>query len=112
MANRQPVLDDVFRALADGTRRAILARLTAGPASVSELARPFAMAMPTLLEHVRVLERCRLVRSQKLGRVRTCRIEPAALKSAEAWLAGQRAAFEARLDRMEAYVLELAAKEP
>ncbi|MFO1183663.1 MAG: metalloregulator ArsR/SmtB family transcription factor [Bauldia sp.] len=111
MTNRQPDLDRVFHALADPTRRAILARLGEGPATVSELARPFAMALPTFLEHVRVLERCRLLRSQKVGRVRTCRMAEAAVAAAEAWLAERRAAFSAQLDRMDAFVLDLATQE-
>lgn len=111
MPNRNPGLDRVFQALADPTRRAIVGRLTRGPASVSELARPFAMAMPSLLQHLQVLEACRLIRSRKVGRVRTCTLEPAALGAAGAWIAEQRALWEGRLDRMEAYVAELQAQE-
>ena len=99
MTNQQDRLDEVFHALADPTRRAILARLIDGPASVSELARPFGMAMPTLLAHIRVLEASRMVRSQKSGRVRTCRIDPAAIHRAEGWLAEQRLRLQAGLGR-------------
>src|SRR5215475_9317545 len=94
-------LDDVFGALADPTRRAILARLGEGEASVGELARPFAMALPSLMKHIRVLEAGGLVESQKSGRVRTCRLKPAAMTHAERWLVEQRAVWEARLDRPE-----------
>jgi DNA-binding transcriptional ArsR family regulator len=107
MTNQSASLDGVFHALSDPTRRAILARLSRGAASVSELGRPFAMAMPTLLEHLRVLEACRLVRTEKVGRVRNCEMEPAALRPAESWIAQHRAMWEGRLDRMEAYVVDL-----
>ena len=111
MANQSASLDRVFHALSDPTRRAIVARLSRGPASVSELAKPFAMAMPTLLQHLKVLEECRLIRSEKIGRVRTCEVEPAALGRAESWIAEQRAVWEGRLDRMEAYVAGLQRKD-
>jgi len=104
-------LDQVFHALSDATRRAIVHRLIRGPASVSELAKPFAMAMPSLLQHLRVLEESRLIRSEKAGRVRTCEMQPSALSVAERWLAEQRALWEARLDRMEALVATLQRKE-
>lgn len=107
MANQSASLDRVFHALSDPTRRAIISRLSRGAASVSELARPFAMAMPTLLQHIRVLEESRLIRTEKVGRVRTCEIEPAALGPAETWIAQQHAIWEGRLDRMEAYVANL-----
>jgi len=104
-------LDHVFHALSDPTRRAIVHRLSRGPASVSELAKPFAMAMPSLLQHLRVLEASRLIRSSKAGRVRTCEMQPSALSIAEGWLAAQRGLWEARLDRMDAYVATLEGKE-
>jgi DNA-binding transcriptional ArsR family regulator len=107
MTNQSASLDRVFHALSDPTRRAIVSRLSRGPASVSELAKPFAMAMPTLLQHLKVLEESRLIRSEKVGRVRTCEIEPGALGRAETWIAQQRAVWEGRLDRMEAYVAGL-----
>jgi DNA-binding transcriptional ArsR family regulator len=111
MTNQYANLDRVFHALADPTRRAILSKLSRGPASVSELAKPFSMAMPTLLQHLRVLEDSRLVHSKKIGRVRSCEMQPAALGSAQSWIAQQRAIWEGRLDRMQAYVTSLQAKE-
>jgi DNA-binding transcriptional ArsR family regulator len=104
-------LDQVFHALSDPTRRAIVRRLSRGPASVSELAKPFTMAMPSLLQHLQVLEASRLIRSEKSGRVRTCEMQPSALSLAEGWLAEQRALWEGRLDRMETYVATLQSKE-
>lgn len=86
-------------------------RLTRGPASVSELARPFAMALPTVLQHLRVLEASGLVQSEKQGRVRTCRLQQPAMDQAGEWIARQRAVWEARLDRLDAYLQELQAKE-
>jgi DNA-binding transcriptional ArsR family regulator len=110
MANLSSHLDHVFGALADPTRRAILARLGEGEASVGELARPFAMALPSLMKHIRVLEAGGLVESQKNGRVRTCRLKPAAMTHAQRWLVEQRAVWEARLDRLEAYVNKIEKK--
>lgn len=86
-------------------------RLSKGPASVSELAKPFEMAMPTFLQHLRVLEGSGLVSTQKKGRVRTCEMRTEALTATEAWLAEQRTVWEARLDRMEAYAIDLQAKD-
>jgi DNA-binding transcriptional ArsR family regulator len=99
-----PSLDQVFHALADPTRRGIVERLVRGPASVSELSRPLAMSLPAVLQHLQVLEASGLVRSEKAGRVRTCRIEPDALRAAEAWVTGQRTAWETRLDRLGDYL--------
>ena len=101
----------MYQALADPTRRAIVARLTNGPASVSELARPLPMSLPAVVQHLQVLEASGLVRSSKAGRVRTCRIEPAALASAEDWIARRRAEWEQRLDRLGDYLAEVQAKE-
>ena len=112
MPNQMPLdLDRVFHALADPTRRAIVRRLSRGPASVSELAKPFTLAMPSLLQHLRVLEASRLIRSEKTGRVRTCEMQPSGLSLAEGWLVEARAHWEARLDRMETYVAALKSKE-
>ena len=111
MPNQSAGLNRVFHALSDPTRRAILGRLSRGPASVSELAKPFAMAMPSLLQHLQVLEASRLIRTEKVGRVRTCAMQPAALGAAGAWIAEQRAIWEGRLDRMAAYVASLQARE-
>ena len=104
MDNLTAHLDQVFGALADPTRRAVLKRLGEGDASVGELAKPFQMALPSLMKHVRVLESVGLVESRKVGRVRTCRLKPAAMTEAEVWLAAQRSVWETRLDRLEAYV--------
>jgi DNA-binding transcriptional ArsR family regulator len=104
-------LDHVFHALADPTRRAVLQRLSRGPASVKELAEPFEMALPSFLQHLKVLESGGLIRSRKVGRVRTCEIEPAPLTGAEAWIAEQRSIWEGRLDRLEAYVTMLQVKD-
>jgi DNA-binding transcriptional ArsR family regulator len=93
-------VDVVFAALSDANRRAMVDRLIDGPASVSELARPLAISLPAVVQHLHVLEASGLVRSQKRGRVRTCRIEPAALTQAESWIAQRRAAWEKRLDRL------------
>lgn len=93
-------LDRVFQALADPTRRAIVERLSRGPASVSQLAEPLAMSLPSVMQHLQVLETSGLVRSQKVGRVRTCRIETTALDAVERWIAARRSVWERRLDRL------------
>jgi DNA-binding transcriptional ArsR family regulator len=98
--------DDVFRALGDPTRRQLVERLGTGPASVSELAAPLAMSLPAVVQHLAVLQSCGLVSTKKVGRVRTCRLEPAALHTAEEWFAQQRAAWERRLDRLGEYLSE------
>ncbi|RXH08129.1 ArsR/SmtB family transcription factor [Bradyrhizobium guangzhouense] len=107
MANQLSQLDQVFAALADPTRRAIVMRLCAGEASVGELAEPFEMALPSFMKHIHVLELSGLVQSEKSGRVRTCRLGPEALVGAEDWFQHQRAIWETRLDRFEAYVMKL-----
>jgi DNA-binding transcriptional ArsR family regulator len=107
MPNQQAQLDRVFHALGDPTRRAVLSRLSTGPAPVSELARPFAMALPSFTQYLGVLEECGLVRSRKVGRVRTYRLAPQPLKVAERWMAQQRALWERRLDQLDKYLLEL-----
>ena len=104
-------LDPVFQALADPTRRVIVERLSRGPASVSELAKPLAMSLSAVVQHLAVLEASGLVRSEKTGRVRTCRIEPAALKSAEDWIGARRAEWEDRLDRLAEYLAQDQRKE-
>lgn len=93
-------LDDAFRALADPTRRSIVAHLSGGPASVSELADPLDMSLPAVVQHIDVLRRAGLVRSEKAGRVRTCRLEPAPLRAVERWIAQHRLNWESRLDRL------------
>jgi DNA-binding transcriptional ArsR family regulator len=106
MLNQSAPLDLLFQALADPSRRAMVERLSRGPASVSELARPLAMSLPAVVQHLQVLEASGLVRSEKVGRVRTCRIEPAALQAAEQWISERRAMWEQRLDRLGAYLAE------
>src|SRR3978361_1237423 len=99
MVNRSDSLDLVFQAFADPTRRAIVELLTRGPASVSELAAPLTMSMPAVLQHLRVLQDSGLVRSAKVGRVRTCELEPAALHEAGRWITDRRTGGERRLAR-------------
>ena len=106
-----PPIDGIFRALSDPTRRRVVERLTRSPASVSDLAEPFDMALPSFIEHLRVLEGCGLVHSQKTGRVRTYPLVPEPLKLAENWLAEQRTLWERRLDQFDAYVMTLKEKE-
>jgi uncharacterized protein YndB with AHSA1/START domain/DNA-binding transcriptional ArsR family regulator len=98
--NQRRNLDQVFRALADVSRRAIVERLVHGPTTVGELARPLAMSLPAVMQHIQVLEACGLVRSEKIGRTRTCHLEPAVLRGAEGWLRDQRTIWETRLDRL------------
>jgi DNA-binding transcriptional ArsR family regulator len=112
MPNHPAPLDNVFKALADPTRRAVLQRLSAGAAPVSELAKPFAMALPSFLQHLAVLENCGLVHSQKSGRVRTYRISPEPLAAAEGWMAEQRAIWQRRLDQLDHYLEDLKPEEP
>ncbi len=107
MPNQQKQLDRVFRALGDPTRRAVLGRLSAGPAPVSELARPFNIALPSFTQHLDVLEQSGLVRSRKVGRVRTYRLVPLPLRAAERWITQQRAVWERRLDQLDDYLLKL-----
>jgi len=110
--NQSVELDRVFQALADPTRRAVLQKLTYGPAPVSELAQPFDMALPSFAQHLDVLEGCGLVRSRKTGRVRTYQLAPRPLKVAERWIARQRAIWERRLDQLDAYLSVLKEKKP
>jgi len=100
MSHAAQPIDSVFRALADPTRRHVLERLSKKPASVSELAQPFDMALPSFVEHMKVLEDCGLVRSRKAGRVRTYQLAPKRLKLAEDWLTKQRTLWEHRLDQL------------
>ena len=100
MLNHGGSLDLMSQALADPTRRAMVERLSRGPASVGELAHPFPISLPAVLQHLHVLEASGLVRSEKVGRVRTCRIEAAALATVERWIADRRATWERRLDRL------------
>jgi DNA-binding transcriptional ArsR family regulator len=107
MPNQAARLDLAFQALADPTRRGMLARLSRGPASVSELAKPLNMSLPAVLQHLQMLEGSGLVRSEKRGRVRTVQLEPKALGAAESWIAERRSEWEARLDRFDDYVSSL-----
>lgn len=105
MPNQQQVhLNRVFQALADPTRRAIVERLSVGPAPVSELAQPFSMALPSFSQHLGVLEDCGLVRSSKAGRVRTYQLEPRQLRVVTHWLDAQRVTWERRLDQLDEHL--------
>ena len=106
MLNYSGALDQVFQALADPTRRNLIERLIRGPASVSDLAQPLAMSLPAVMQHLGVLEASSLVRSEKVGRVRTCRIDLEVLRTAEDWIAAQRTAWERRLDHLGDYLAE------
>jgi DNA-binding transcriptional ArsR family regulator len=99
-------LDGLFQALGDPARRGMVDRLCRGPASVSELAKPLSMTLSAVVQHLQVLEASGLVRTRKLGRVRTCELEASALESAERWLAGRRSLWEARFDRLGEYLAE------
>jgi DNA-binding transcriptional ArsR family regulator len=107
MPNQSAQLDGVFQALADPTRRAVLERLSGGPATTSELARPFRMALPSFSQHLDVLERSGLVRSRKTGRVRTYRLAPQPLKIAEHWMERQGEVWKRRLDQLDVYLTNL-----
>ena len=101
----------VFQALADPTRRAVVERLALGPASTTELARPFSMALPSFAQHLRMLEQCGVVRSRKEGRVRHFHLAPEPLASAEDWMVEQRATWNMRLDRLQEFVEDMQAPE-
>jgi DNA-binding transcriptional ArsR family regulator len=103
---QSPPLDRVFQALADPSRRVMVERLTSGPASVSELAEPLPMSLQAVVQHLQVLEASGLVHTEKVGRVRTCRIEPAVLRTAEDWITERRTNWERRLDRLGEYLAE------
>jgi DNA-binding transcriptional ArsR family regulator len=106
MLNHLVALDRVFQALADPTRRSLVERLIRGPTSVSDLAQPLAMSLPAVMQHLGVLEASGLVRSEKVGRVRTCRIEPGPLRVAEDWIAAQRTQWEQHLDQLGDFLAE------
>ena len=105
-------LDLTFQALADPTRRAMVERLAKGPCSVSELARPFAMSLPAVYQHLQMLEASGLVASEKVGRVRTCRMEPQAMSLAETWINQRRTDWEGRLDRLGQHLKQFPDGEP
>ncbi|HEX4753453.1 MAG TPA: metalloregulator ArsR/SmtB family transcription factor [Solirubrobacterales bacterium] len=100
MVSEAAVLDRAFQALADPNRRSIVARLSQGPASVSELAAPLSISLPAVAQHIDVLRRSGLVSSEKVGRVRTCRLEPEPMRSVERWIERHRTEWESRLDRL------------
>jgi DNA-binding transcriptional ArsR family regulator len=104
-------LDRAFQALADPARREMLARLAMGPATVSELARPLKMSLPAVMQHLKALEDSGLIRSEKKGRVRTCRLNPGVLAAAEQWIVNRRTDWQKRHDRLEEYVMELKHKQ-
>ncbi len=107
MAKHDPDLSLIFQALSDPTRRGFLARLGQGAVPVSELARPTGLALPTVMRHLGVLEAAALISTEKTGRTRMCHARPETLAATEGWLADQRAVWEARTDRLEAYVAKL-----
>jgi DNA-binding transcriptional ArsR family regulator len=104
--NQALPLDQLFSALADPSRRTMVERLSRGPASVSELARPLSMSLAAVVQHLHVLEESGLVRSEKVGRVRTCQMEPAGLQPVERWISERRGGWERRLDRLGDYLAE------
>lgn len=107
MAKHDPDLSAVFHALSDPTRRSILARLAAGPAAVSDLAEPTGLRLPTVMRHLSVLEEAGLIATSKDGRVRICAMRPQAMEPARAWMEQQRAMWEGRLDRLDAFVMNV-----
>ena len=111
MTAAQPALDHTFRALSDPTRRAVVQALGRGPASVSELARPFEMALPSFLQHLKVLEESGLVTTPKAGRVRTCTLRTETLAAAGQWLEAQRTLWTRRLDQLDSSGLQLKNRE-
>lgn len=111
MAHYQPSLDNVFQALADPTRRAVLSRLGTGPASIGELAAPFDMALPSFMKHIHYLENAGWIRTHKSGRVRTCTLERTSFAVIESWLHEQQRIWEDRTDRLENFVMSQQEKE-
>jgi DNA-binding transcriptional ArsR family regulator len=100
MKRKKPSIDRIFQALGDATRRAMVVRLGQGPMSVSRLAEPFDMTLAAVVQHLQVLEECGLVQTEKVGRVRSCRIEPTSLDAMEQWIRDRRSVWERRLDRL------------
>ncbi|NNB85907.1 helix-turn-helix transcriptional regulator [Corallococcus exiguus] len=111
MEKHPETLNGIFQALADPTRRAVIARLGKGPASISDLAKPFDMALPSFMKHIHFLEDSGLIRTHKEGRVRTCALEKKPFATVESWLSAQRALWEARTDRLEQFVTGASSKE-
>jgi DNA-binding transcriptional ArsR family regulator len=112
MAQYSRHLDGMFQALSDPTRRAVVGRLARGPATVSELAKPFDMALPSFMKHIHLLEASGWIRTRKDGRVRTCAIDERAFGAVESWLSEQRRLWEERTDRLEAFVRSQKEEEP
>lgn len=106
MLSQRVSVDRVFHALGDPTRRAIVERLSEGPISVSRLAKPLDMTVAAVVQHLQVLEKSGLVHTEKVGRVRTCRMEPAGLSVAEQWIDERRSLWEKRLDRLGSFLAE------
>ena len=106
MLNSSTAVDRVFHALAEPTRRAIVEKLSAGPSSVSDLAKPFDMTLAAIVQHLQVLEQSGVIRTEKVGRVRTCRIEPSGISVVEQWVAKRRSMWERRLDRLGGLLAE------
>lgn len=106
MLDQRAAVDRVFHALGDPTRRGLLERLSQGPASVSELARPLGVTLAAVVQHLQVLEESGVIRTEKVGRVRTCRLEPDGLRAAERWLEERRTLWERRFDRLGALLAE------
>lgn len=104
MANNKQSIDVLFHALGDPTRRAVVERLSHGAASVRELAKPFPMALPSFMKHLTVLEKSNIITSKKVGRVRTCYLQPSALDRVDGWLRDRRTIWESRLDALEHYL--------
>ena len=100
MKRKKPEIDLIFRALGDATRRAMMERLSQGPMSVSNLAEPFNLTLAAVVQHLQVLEECGLVQTEKVGRVRSCRIEPTGLDAMEKWIRARRSVWERQLDRL------------
>jgi DNA-binding transcriptional ArsR family regulator len=106
MVNQSVALDRVFSALADATRRGLVERLIVGPVSVGDLAKPLPMSLPAVMQHLAVLQSAGLIGSAKVGRVRTCHVEPAALRAAQGWISQQRTTWERRLDALDDVLAE------
>jgi len=106
MAKRKIDIDRLFHALGDPTRRAMLDRLSSGPLSVSALAAPLGITLTAVMQHLQVLEECELAATEKLGRVRTCRIEPAGFDALEQWIRDHRTMWERKLDRLATFLEE------
>jgi DNA-binding transcriptional ArsR family regulator len=106
MPRKKPDIDLIFHALGDPTRRAIMEKLSRGPISVSRLAEPLDITLAAVVQHLQVLEESGLVQTEKVGRVRTCRIEPSGLSAAERWIGDRRSTWERRLDRLGALLAE------